>query len=155
MSNGATVDITNMSFMWGGIPVTGMGPGTPLSLSYASAQNQVFAGVDGLSVFVKSKARNATIRCELMPNSPWNAVFSSALKADFVTKGGLVIPLVMLDMGGSSEFSTEASKVSKLPDFAVGDGLNVRVWELVIGKMRGFIGGMKNPIEGTPELPTL
>lgn len=155
MSNAATVDITNMSFMYGGFPVTGLGPGTPLSLSYASAQNQVFAGVDGLSVFVKSKAQNATLRCELMPNSPFNAVFSSALKADFVTKGGLVIPLGLIDKGGTSDFGTEASKISKLPDFAVGDGLNVRVWELVIGKMRGFVGGMFNPVLGTPEIPTL
>lgn len=153
MASDGTVDISNMACMYGSIRVSGYGPGSPLSITFASARNKVFAGVDGLAVFVKSKDKTARVQIELMPNSVMNAVFSTALAIDDKTPGGLVVPMSFRDKGGTSLFATDASKIEKLPDYVTGDGLNVRVWTLLVGKMRGFVGGMRITPEDTPAAP--
>lgn len=158
MANEATIDISNHAFLYGGLRVTGFGPGTPLTVVYNVNQNQVFTGVDGLAAFVKNKGKAAAIQIELMPNAAFNAVLSAALLADEATPGGLVVPISIRDKSGPAGFATKyaarASKVEKMADYAVGDGINVRVWRLLIGKLRGFVGGVALSPEHVPELPT-
>ena len=155
MANEATIDISNHSLLYGGLRIRGYGPGTPLSVVYSNNTNQVFSGVDGLAAFVKNGSLAAAIQIELMPNSIYNDVFSAAWNLDQITPGGVVVPINLRDKSGRTEYISRATKVEKLPDFSVGDGLNVRVWRLLVGKLRGFVGGVAIAPEHVPELPTV
>lgn len=142
MANGATIDPSALHVIFGGHRVSGYMPGTFVSVIYDVDAFTKLIGVDGEGAWFKNANLAALVTLTLMQSSQSNDVLSAALTLDRAAPGGILTPMSVAEVNGTSHFVTEKARVMKLPDSVWADTVQGRAWVIGTTRLNGIVGGV-------------
>lgn len=143
MADGATLDLTALSCVFGGHTIKGRPDGDVVSIAWDTDSFVKKKGIDGESYWIKLLDAGATITCLVQESSISNDILSGFFLADRQARGGLMLPLVC--KGGPQERTAlvaARARILQLPPPVWSSSGNVRAWRIGTTKLRGFIGGI-------------
>lgn len=123
-----------------GIPMTGFGPDTFVTIEPAADLSTIQVGADG--EVARSIGTNKTCRMTLtlQQTSPSNDVLSGLMEIDALT-GGNIFPVTVQDLRGRTVFMAPQGWLSKRPSITFGAEADVRAWEILTGAPAAFFVG--------------
>ena len=124
-----------------GIPMSGFGPDTFVSIEPNADLSTMQVGADGEVARSIGTNKTCRITITLQQTSPSNDVLSGLMEADALT-GGNVFPVTVQDLRGRTVFMAPQAWLSKRPTMSFGAEVDVRAWELTTATPAAFfIGG--------------
>lgn len=124
-----------------GIPMTGYGPDTFVSIEPSTDLSSMQVGADGEVARSVSTNKTCKITLTLQQTSASNDVLSGLMEVDALT-GGNVFPVTVQDLRGRTVFMAPQAWLSKRPTISFGAEVDVRTWELTTGAPAAyFLGG--------------
>lgn len=123
----------------GGVPMSGYADGTFCEISRDAQAFTKVVGADGTTTRVKSNNTGGTLTVTLKQSSPSNDVLSSFAQADALTNSG-VVPILVKDLSGNSDYFSATGWVQKLPDSIFANEINNRVWVFDLADVDIFVG---------------
>lgn len=115
----------------GGVPLTGFGDGTFVSVELPDATTSQ-KGAAGAHTRTLSADRSAMVKITLQQTSPANAVLSSMWASDQAAGAG-VRPLIIKNLRGTELFFAPQAWVQKAPNIEFGAESGNREWSLECG----------------------
>lgn len=116
----------------GGVPMTGLGPDTFISIAPAADRVTAASGADGEIARSVSSNRMHTMTVTLQQTSPSNDILSAFASVDDLT-GGAVIPVLVQDLTGRTLFAASQAWISGLPTIEFGAEAGTREWTFTTG----------------------
>lgn len=145
-----------MQLVTGGYPITGLADGDAIRLTPAAQQFEMRTGNRGLGSWYKRFNRAFTINVDLDDGSDDNDVLFRFFLFDLHTPGGLMFPLSFIDTAGRTRLISTGARVLTYPEVTIGDGGNIRSWQIGTLKLTGVIGGRAStPVVEYADLPEL
>lgn len=112
----------------GGTPMTAYGEDTFVEISPSADLSTVQVGADGEIARSISTNKLCTITLTLQQVSPSNNVLSGLMEVDALT-GGVLFPITLQDLRGTTIFVSSQAWISKRPTITFGREVSDRVWE--------------------------
>ncbi len=151
MADNGTQDYQAFNVHTGRHLVTGFAKADSYNAVYDEDTMVKIMGNRGLGAWVKRYSLSAVITIELFATSRDNDVFSAIWQADFRSRRGFGVPIVVIDQNGTTVQTCTLARIMKLPDNPRGDAVNSRTWLWGTTHLDSFIGGNLAPIVGTAE----
>lgn len=136
MADGATQRASNRRVIIGGWhQIEGRAKGNYCTVDKPD-RVRVDVGVDGEGVFIENDDQSGTVTIACMPSSKSNDVLSAYEKA------GAPFPITVIEVDGSTSFSSARARVTRQAPVTWSDGSEVRQWTIVSTRLLGGVGGM-------------
>jgi hypothetical protein len=125
-----------------GVPITGFGPDTFVSIEYDEDAFTKTIGIDGESCRAKAHNKGAKVTITLMQSSASNDYLSALFNADNLsTSGDGILPLAIKDFTGNTSLIAETAWIMKLPTTTFAREVEMREWTFDTDSLEGIIGG--------------
>jgi len=135
-----TYDPRNIVVNIGGAIITGFADGTFVAVERNEDMFKKVSGADGITSRAKQNDGSWTLTMTLAQTSPSNDILSAfALKDEFSNKG--VVPVLIKDIGGTTNIASAFAWVRKLPKVEYGKEITNREWILDLADVIMRIGG--------------
>lgn len=114
----------------GGIPLTGRAEDTFVTIAPQADLSTVQVGADGEVARSVSTNKLCTITVTLQQTSPTNLALSGLMEIDSLT-GGVLFPVTIQDLRGTTLFVASQCWISKRPELTFGREVSDRTWEIM------------------------
>ena len=135
-------DFNEVQASFAGVPIAGWADGDGITIT---RESDVFSSVVGLKGNVsrsKTNDNRGTIEFNLMSTSPTNALLSAIALADREAPGGAGVgALLIVDLNGTSLFTSGNAWIKRPPDPVFGREASTRTWTLEVDELQDFNGG--------------
>ncbi len=141
-----TYDPSQVSVIVAGLPLSGFGPDTFVSIEQDEDSFELLVGADGEAARSKTNNRSATVTLSLLQNSASNDALSALHNLDIESPGGDAIgPMLIKDNSGRAIVSAAKVWVQKPPTVEYARGVSVREWTFRTDRIEWInIGGNPN-----------
>ena len=123
-----------------GVPTTGFGEDTFITITPATDLSSVRVGADGEIARSRSSNKVCTIEVTLLQTSLSNDYFSSIVELDEVS-GGLLFPFMVQDLRGRTMFMASQAWISQRPPIVFGREAGDRTWQFTTGRPSIWLAG--------------
>lgn len=129
-----------------GIVLTNFADGDVISVSMNEDQNKLKVGVTGETTYSRTNNYSGAFEFSLMQSSPANDALSIILLADLQTPLGVVVPIFIADILGTTRFVAKFAKCAKWPDHKTAMEAQAKTWRFIAGRIVQYHGGNFPPV---------
>lgn len=137
----ATYDPRNVTVLIGALIGSGFADGTFIQVERNNPTFTVISGASGETARVKSNDKTGKVTLTLMATSPLNDTLTGFMKADEIRNNGK-FPLSIRELTGTTVLASLEAWVSKPPRVEYGKENGTREWEIEVGTLEMFVGGI-------------
>jgi len=128
-----------------GTPIGGYADGTMITVNRESDAFTKYVGTQGVVSRAKSNDKSGSVTIFLAQTSPSNDVLSAIAKDDELSNNG-VVPVVVKDIGGTSEHFGTFAWIRKVPESEYAREINAREWVLDASSLDQNVGSNLPPV---------
>ncbi len=137
-----TYDPSQVTIIFAGVPVSGFGEGTFVSVERNEDSFALQVGADGEATRAKSNNRSGTVTVTLIQSSIVNDAFSALVALDENSPGGDGIgPLLIKDLSGRTLVAAETAWIRKPATVEFAREATEREWVIETDRLNIFAGG--------------
>jgi hypothetical protein len=127
--------------VFGTLEISGYGEGTMIRVERDEDAFTKKVGADGECTRTRNRNACGSVVLTLMQTSASNLGLSALLTADELSANGVVLPLIVKDLGGNSLHTALASWIRRTPASEYAKEVGEREWTIDTGPMVNVEGG--------------